>query len=74
MAPARPSPGETVLLQPRAHQAVQCHILSYVEGATPAIYHAKRGSLEQLDSLQVDFLNDIGVSEEAALCEHNLAL
>ena len=51
----------------------KCHILSYVEGATPAIYHAKRGTLQQLDNLQDEFLNDVGISDVAALCEDNLA-
>lgn len=51
----------------------KCHILSFVEGATPAIYHAAPSILKQLDDTVQNFIDHIGVSEEVALLEFNLA-
>jgi hypothetical protein len=40
----------------------KCHILSFVEGATPAIYHAAPAILKQLDDVFDVFLEPVGVS------------
>ena len=48
-------------------------ILSYVEYRTPAIYHATKTVLSQLDRTQDSFLRDLGVSKEDALLHFNLA-
>jgi len=49
------------------------HILSFVEGATAAIYHAAPSILKQLDDLQESFLDQLGLPVSAALIDHNLA-
>ena len=51
----------------------KCHILSFVEGATPAIYHAAPSILKQLDDTFVHFLEHVGISEETAILQYNLA-
>ena len=48
----------------------KCHILSYIEGATAAIYHAAPSNLRPLDELLDHFLSEIGVSREEALINH----
>ena len=51
----------------------KCHVLSFVEGATPAIYHASPSTLGLLDDLQNEFLREAGLTAESALCDHRLA-
>ena len=51
----------------------KCHILSFMEGATPAIYHAAPSILKQLDDTLLQFLERSGISEETAILKHNLA-
>jgi hypothetical protein len=51
----------------------KCHILSFIEGATPAIYHAAPSILKPLDDILVDFISQAGISEEQSLCSFNLA-
>ena len=51
----------------------KAQILSFLEGATPAIYHASPATLLQLDNIQTTFLEELGVTSEQALLEHNLA-
>ena len=51
----------------------KCQILSFLEGATPAIYHAAPAILKPIDDIQVRFLEEMGISSAEALLEHNLA-
>ena len=51
----------------------KAQILSYLEGATPALYHAAPSVLAPIDEVQIKFLEELGVSSSAALLEHNLA-
>jgi hypothetical protein len=51
----------------------KCHVLSFIEGATPAIYHAAPSTLRPIDELLDIFLAQVGTSPEEALVEHNLA-
>jgi hypothetical protein len=51
----------------------KCNVLSFIEGATPAIYHAAPSILTPLDDLFESFLTHIGISFECALAEFNLA-
>ena len=48
-------------------------VLSYLEGATAAVYHATPFVLAGLDELQSSFLQSLGLSEEVALRELHLA-
>ena len=48
-------------------------ILSYIEGATPAIYHASPSTLDLLDSVFHNFLLDMNLSIEQALVDYDLA-
>ena len=50
------------------------HLLSYLEYRTPATCHARRDVLARLDRVQTKLLSDLGISEEAALAEFNVAL
>ena len=49
------------------------HVLSYLEYRTPAVYHATRSVLDKLDEVQRRFLRNVGVDEETARLEFNLA-
>ena len=49
------------------------HILSYIEGATPAIYHAAPSVLKPLDDLQNSFLLHLNITETQALLDYGLA-
>ncbi|CAE8584050.1 unnamed protein product [Polarella glacialis] len=51
----------------------KCHVLSYIEGVTSAIYHEAPSTLALLDDIQSDFLNEVGLSAEVGLLEFNLA-
>ena len=51
----------------------KAQVLSYVESRTPAIYHAARTTLDELDRVQRRFLRSIGVTELEALTEYRLA-
>ena len=51
----------------------KAQVLSYVESMTPAIYHAARTTLDELDRVQRRFLRSIGVTELEALTEYRLA-
>ena len=49
------------------------HLLGFLEYRTPAIYHATRTILEQLDAVQTRFLRKAGVEEVDALVHFRLA-
>ena len=49
------------------------HVLSYIEYRTPAIAHAAATTLAPIDSIQARFLREVGLSEEDALINFNLA-
>ena len=49
------------------------HILSYIEGATPAIYHAAPSVLKPLDDLQSSFLLHLNITDTQAFLDHGLA-
>ena len=51
----------------------KCHILSFLEGATPAIYHAAPSILKPLDELQRTLLDELSLSTTDALLNFNLA-
>ena len=51
----------------------KCQILFFLEGATPAVYHAAPSVLKQLDDILSSFLDHIGISEESAILDFNLA-
>ena len=51
----------------------KAQVLSYVESRTPAIYHATRTTLDEIDRIQRRFLRSIGVTELEALTESRLA-
>ncbi len=51
----------------------KCHILSFIEGATPALYHAAPSVLKPLDDLQSNSLEQVGLTDIAALVDYNLA-
>ena len=51
----------------------KCHLLSFLEGATPAIYHAAPGTLKPIDDIQDRFLEEMGMTCAEALLKHNLA-
>ena len=54
-------------------QLYKSHILSFVESSTPAVYHAPNFFLSQIDRVQEVFLEELGISSDAALIEFNLA-
>ena len=49
------------------------HVLSYVEYRTSAIYHVCDTQLSRLDACQISFLKEVGLTEENALEDFNLA-
>ena len=49
------------------------HILSFIEGATPALYHAAPNVLKIIDEIQHNFLQQIELSQLDALLDFNLA-
>ena len=49
------------------------HILSFIEFATPAIYHSPEFFLAQIDRVQVAFLDALEIPAANALLEFNLA-
>ena len=51
----------------------KCHVLSFLEAASPACAHAAPSVLKPIDDVQIKFLEQIGVSDEQALLEHCLA-
>ncbi len=51
----------------------KAQILSFIEYRTPGIYHACDSHLRVLDQLQSKFLQDLGICEEDALLNFNLA-
>ena len=48
-------------------------VLSYVEGKTPAIYHAASTQLQRVDRIQSRFMESAGMNEIDALCTYRLA-
>ena len=46
---------------------------SYIESKTAAIYHASQILLARIDSVQTNFLRQIGLTELDALCNYRLA-
>ena len=68
------------LLRARYHFSIpelmhlyKAQILSYIEGSTPALYHAAASVLERIDRVQARFLRQIGVSDVAALVDYRMA-
>ena len=51
----------------------KAHILSYVEGATPALFHAAPAVMRPLDAIQEHFLEQLGIDDETALTKYGLA-
>ena len=51
----------------------ESQVLSFVEGATPAIYHACPSTLRPLDELFHSFLDNVEISSAAAILHHRLA-
>ena len=51
----------------------KCHVLPVLEFSTPAVYHAATTTLDLLDRVQRRFLKEVGLTEEEALLQHNLA-
>ena len=58
--------GETV-------NVYKAQVLSSVEYRTSALFHATREVLEPLDRVQTRYLKELGVNEEDALLQFNLA-
>jgi len=48
-------------------------VLSYIEYRSAAIFHATKTALNRLDRLQDSFLQELGITREAALMDFNLA-
>ena len=48
-------------------------VLSFTEGCTPAMYQSSGYVLRMLDDVQLSFVESLGLSEEAALLDFNLA-
>ena len=51
----------------------KCHVLSFVEFSTPAIFHATATALKEVGRVQKRFLRELNMTSETALTEHNLA-
>ena len=51
----------------------ESHVLSFLEGATPALYHACPSILRPLDAIQETLLQELCVTEAEALVNFNLA-
>ena len=51
----------------------KCHVLSYLEFSTPAIYHTSTSTLGQVERVQARLLREVGLSKEEALLEYHLA-
>ena len=51
----------------------KAQVLSYIEFRTPAIYHAPCFFLQAVDQVQDNFLNELGLTPETALLQHNLS-
>jgi hypothetical protein len=49
------------------------NILSYIEGATPAVYHTAPSVLKLLDDMQCSFLDHLNLTTTQALLDHALA-
>ena len=48
-------------------------VLSFIECATPAVYHATNFALSALDRVQIRLLDELGISKELALSNFSLA-
>ena len=70
---------QTLLRTQRYHDTAtlislyKSHILSYLEGATPALFHAAPRVLQIIDDIQENFLLQIEVSALDAFLSYNLA-
>eukprot|EP00959_Pyramimonas_sp_CCMP1952_P015626 330550-Pyramimonas_sp.AAC.1 len=51
----------------------KCHVVTFVDGAAPVIFHATDAVLAPLDAQQGEFLQSAGVSYDEAFCECHLA-
>ena len=51
----------------------KCHVVPVLEFSTPAVYHAATKNLDLLDRVQKRFLKEVGLTEEEALTNYNLA-
>ena len=54
-------------------QQYKSHVLPFLEHSTPAVYHATSSLLQTLDRVQKTFLRRVGLIEEQALKDFNLA-
>ena len=54
-------------------QQFKTHVLCLLEGSTAAIFHAASSHLEKLNTLQRNFVTNVGLSEEEAFMDYNLA-
>ncbi len=54
-------------------QQFKTHVWCLLEASNIAIYHVSATHLESIDVLQSQFVREIGLSEEQAFLEHNLA-
>jgi len=54
-------------------QSYKAHVLSILEGATGAIYHASLTVLQPLDQTQGRFVRHVGLNERSAFLDYNLA-
>ena len=51
----------------------KAHVRSQIEWCNGAIFHAARGKLDWLDSVQTSFLRHLSLNESGAFLQHNLA-
>ena len=58
---------------PQLVQQYKSHVLPFLEHSTPALYHATDTLLQTLDRVQKTFLRRVGLTEEEALKNYNLA-
>jgi hypothetical protein len=65
--------GQRFFALPVLVRLYKSQILSFVEYATPAIYHAPDFFLLQVDRVQTLFLEEVSISAKQALLEFNLA-
>ncbi|CAK0845435.1 unnamed protein product [Prorocentrum cordatum] len=50
----------------------KCHVRSFIEGATIAIFHAADAALKMIDDVQSESLDHVSLTDEEALCDFNL--
>ena len=77
---SKAAPEIKALLRTRPYYSTQslmisykAHVLSLLEGGTPAIYHASASVTAKIDRVQASFLYGMGISEGDAFLQYNLA-